>query len=59
MNRNGDQSEATPEPPAENGYGRPPEATRFKKGVLEIRRVVRRALSMLRLCSLRPCGRRS
>jgi hypothetical protein len=32
MNPNGDQSEAIPEPASEVGYGRPPEATRFRKG---------------------------
>ena len=32
MNSNGDQSEAIHEPASEVGYGRPPEATRFRKG---------------------------
>jgi Family of unknown function (DUF5681) len=32
MNPNGDPSKAIPEPASEVGYGRPPEATRFRKG---------------------------
>jgi len=33
MNSSSDQPEQIPEPPNEVGYGKPPEATRFKKGV--------------------------
>lgn len=33
MNSSTDQPEQVPEPPNKVGYGKPPEATRFKKGV--------------------------